>query len=135
MKRLVVFLMTSMLLVAVAGCTNVATDIPEESAPVETESEPTTMTEDEIREENAKIIADALDKTVQNDRVKNLADLTIDPLQTGLLVGGEYAKEDPDEVLYLMAEDGTEYKFILSATGVWAVENVTTGEWPIQSYQ
>ena len=141
MKRLVVFLMTSMLLVAVAGCTNVTTDIPEESAPVETESEPTTedesepaVSEDEIREANTEIISDALGKNAGKGQVANLVDMTVEQ-NIGKLVGADYRLEDADRILYLMADDGTEYICILSSSYVEAVKNVTTDEWIITTYQ
>lgn len=41
---------------------------------------------------------------------------------------------DGEKVLNLVAEDGTDYRNFLSGSGsVEAVENLATGEWPIQS--
>lgn len=76
---------------------------------------------------NRTIIAEALGVDENNRNI-------LDTICAGKIQSAEATEVDGEKVLNLVAEDGTDYRIFLSGSGsVEAVENLATGEWPIQS--
>lgn len=84
-------------------------------------------------EHNRELIAEALDMDEDDESLK----YTLSALKTihaGRIQSAEFKMIRKDEVLDIVAEDGTEYYLYLMDVSVWAVKNLDTGEWPIKSY-
>lgn len=86
-------------------------------------------------EKNRVIISEALeiDKDSRNIRFIISA---LDTIQAGQLQSAKLVEIKGDRALDIITEDGGSYRIYLSGSGsVEAVQNLVTGEWPIQSQQ
>ena len=91
--------------------------------------------EEEMKMEasNRTIIAEALGVDENNRNIRFILS-SLDTICAGKIQSAEATEVDGEKVLNLVAEDGTDYRIFLSGSGsVEAVENLATGEWPIQS--
>ena len=82
---------------------------------------------------NRTIIAEAVG-IEENDRKMRFILNTLNTISAGQIQSAEAAEEDEEELINLVAEDGTNYCIYLSRSGsVEAVKNLDTGEWPVKS--
>lgn len=104
---------------------------------VNNESEATdndySVEEMEVDAINRTIIAEALGVEENNRNIRFILS-SLNTINAGRIKSAEVAGVEGEKVINLVAEDGTDYRIYLSGSGsVEAVENLTTGEWAIQS--
>lgn len=82
---------------------------------------------------NRALIAESLGISEETRSLRFIINV-INTIKAGKIQKAEKIEEDGEQRLDILAEDGTNYRLYLSSTGnVDAVENLTTGEWPIKS--
>lgn len=88
---------------------------------------------DVMSENNRKIIADALKADEESRGIRFILN-ALETVGAGEIKNAEAGMEGEDRYLDITAEDDTLYRVYLTGSGsVDAVQNVTTGEWPIRS--
>ena len=147
MKKAVIILCLAIVVSGLCACgkstksQKVVTPPAGQSAP-ETETEETEKKETEKKEldpeteaHNRSLLAEALLVEEDDDDLKYHLNM-LNKLDAGKLQSVEYKWVDPDDVLEVIAEDGTTYWMYLSGGFyVEAVKNLDTGEWPFKSYK
>lgn len=125
-KRIVVFVFMLLCCMCACGKGNKG----QETGTVNTNPESETANADEY---NRSVIAEAFDGEEDSRNIKFILS-SLETIGAGRIQSAECTEVDGESVLHLVAEDGTEYRIYLSESGnVEAVENLNTGEWPLQS--
>lgn len=88
--------------------------------------------EDEVDMENRKILAEALGIEENSRNLKFMVN-ALHTLEAGQLSLAEAEEWNGEQTVRIVAEDGTNYRIYLVNGNIDSVENVDTGEWPIQS--
>lgn len=122
-----------------SGQNDVANEVSDEPGSGENVNDNTEVNADEDSEKmkvdanNRTIIAEAVG-IEENDRTMRFILSTLDTISAGQIQSAEAAEEDGEQVINLVAEDGTNYCIYLSGSGsIEAVKNLDTGEWPVKS--
>lgn len=125
-KRLII--LTIAALISVSACSNVN----DETEPIQEEVQDTSQESDDG---NRVMIAEALGVEKDSRNIRFILN-GINTVGMGRLQSARMVESDGQKILSLVAEDGTEYQMYLSESGnMEAVQNLDTGEWPIQSEQ
>ena len=86
-----------------------------------------------VNEMNRSIIAEALGMEENNRKLRFILS-SLNTIQTGQLQSAKMLEIDGESVLYIVAEDSTDYQIYLSGSGsVEAVKNLITEEWVIRT--
>ena len=102
-------------------------DIPQSQAQKPTEEE------NSVTEENRTIIAKALGITEDSRNIRFILN-GLNAIGVGQIRQAELVQENGEDCIRLISEDATEYVVYLSRSGnIEAVQNLTTGEWPMKS--
>ena len=146
MKKIIFMISCLILVFSVVGCGVKTTDsgIPvadgaemnmptdnNDKADIDKEQvESITYEENEI---NRTIIAEALGVEENNTNIRFILS-SLDVINAGQIQSAKLTEIDGEKVINVVAEDDQDYRIYLSRSGsVVAVENLTTGEWPIRS--
>lgn len=129
-KRLII--LTIAALISVSACSNANGN----SEIIQTEvQEDYQSTSQESDDDNRAMIAEALGVEKDSRNIRFILN-GINTVGMGRLQSARMLESDGQKILSLVAEDGTEYQMYLSESGnLEAVQNLDTGEWPIQSEQ
>lgn len=129
-KRLII--LTIAALISVSACSNANGN----SEIIQTEvQEDYQSTSQESDDGNRVMIAEALGVEKDSRNIRFILN-GINTVGMGQLQSARMLESDGQKILSLIAEDGTEYQMYLSESGnLEAVQNLDTGEWPIQSEQ
>lgn len=129
-KRLII--LTIAALISVSACSNANGN----SEIIQTEvQEDYQSTSQESDDDNRAMIAEALGVEKDSRNIRFILN-GINTVGMGRLQSARMLESDGQKILSLVAEDGTEYQMYLSESGnMEAVQNLDTGEWPIQSEQ
>lgn len=89
--------------------------------------------DEDVSEKNREMIAEALEIDKDSRNIRFILG-ALDTIHAGKLQSVKAVDMDGEQTLEVLAEDGVSYRIYLSGNGsVNAVENLVTGEWPIQS--
>lgn len=84
---------------------------------------------------NRSMIAEALGVEENSRNIRFILNC-LNTVEAGQIQSAETDEINGEKVINVIAEDGTEYQIYLSGSGsVEAVKNLSTGEWPVQSYK
>ena len=89
----------------------------------------------DVEEKNREMIAQALEIETEDRNIRFIL-AALDTVHAGKLQSAKAIEKDGEKTLEVLAEDGVSYRIYLTGSGsVEAVENLVTGEWPVQSQQ
>lgn len=89
----------------------------------------------DVEEKNREMIAQALEIETEDRNIRFIL-AALDTVHAGKLQSAKATEKDGEKILEVLAEDGVSYRIYLTGSGsVEAVENLVTGEWPVQSQQ
>ena len=89
----------------------------------------------DVEEKNREMIAQALEIETEDRNIRFIL-AALDTVHAGKLQSAKAIEKDVEKTLEVLAEDGVSYRIYLTGSGsVEAVENLVTGEWPVQSQQ
>ena len=89
----------------------------------------------DVEEKNREMIAQALEIETEDRNIRFIL-AALDTVHAGKLQSAKATEKDGEKTLEVLAEDGVSYRIYLTGSGsVEAVENLVTGEWPVQSQQ
>ena len=128
MKKTVAVLIAVLLLTTILQACGTAADGQMNTTASQVEWE-----ESEVEAENRKMIAEAMGVD-ENSRNLRFILSGLNSVGAGRLQSVVYAEENGEKTLTVVSEDSTEYRvFLTNSGGLDAVQNLTTGEWPIRS--
>ena len=125
---MIILTITALISVSACGNTNgdsevIQTDVQDDYQEMSQESD----------DDNRVMIAEALGVEKDSRNIRFILN-GINTVGMGRLQSARMLESDGQKILSLVAEDGTEYQMYLSESGnLEAVQNLDTGEWPIQS--
>ena len=82
--------------------------------------------------ENKKLIMDA---TGLSDSAVTRIVICLNLFEIGAIQSIDVTTNDAERTMDIITEDGNNYKIYLTYESISAIENVTTGEWPLESYR
>ncbi len=129
-KRLII--LTIAALISVSACSNANGNSEIIQAEVQEDYQSTSQESDD---DNRVMIAEALGVEKDSRNIRFILN-GINTVGMGRLQSARMLESDGQKILSIVAEDGTEYQMYLSESrNMEAVQNLDTGEWPIQSEQ
>lgn len=95
----------------------------------------TVVKQEKAIEENIEKIASAVGKKKDSRDVVSI-EKSLRVIKAGKIQAAEFRNEDGEDIVNIIAEDGTIFKVYLNPSGsVDVVKNLDTGKWEIQSYK